>query len=230
GVRADEVTLVAVLSACSHSGLLDKGRLIFNMLVDGKYGFYPNVKHYACMVDLLARGGRLREAYEIMRSLPRVVMILINGFRIIRGVDSGVTTSGTTAKTAKAAEKYKSSNSAQFIPTAKDKDILSTTTMAWRHSEDEARMMVYSVTKLAEDKYAFGTLLSAEISGRVDALPGVVMILAGDPFVNIKNIGLICIRDSPNKGYVGGGGAGQMLCEILVAKAVGFIYIIVYGH
>ncbi|CAJ2632046.1 unnamed protein product [Trifolium pratense] len=70
GVRADEVTLVAVLSACSHSGLVDKGRLIFNMLVDGKYGFCPNVKHYACMVDILARGGRLREAFEIMRCMP----------------------------------------------------------------------------------------------------------------------------------------------------------------
>jgi pentatricopeptide repeat protein len=70
GVRADEVTLVAVLSACSHSGLVDKGRLIFSMLVDGKFGFCPNVKHYACMVDLLARAGRIRDAFEIMRCMP----------------------------------------------------------------------------------------------------------------------------------------------------------------
>ncbi|GAU11201.1 hypothetical protein TSUD_341900 [Trifolium subterraneum] len=70
GVRADEVTLVAVLSACSHSGLVDKGRLIFNMLVHGKYGFFANVKHYACMVDLLARGGQVQEAFEIMRCMP----------------------------------------------------------------------------------------------------------------------------------------------------------------
>ncbi|CAL5194450.1 unnamed protein product [Lathyrus oleraceus] len=70
GVRADEVTLVAILSACSHSGLVDKGRLIFSMLVDGKYGFCPNVKHYACMVDLLARAGQLKEAFEIMRCMP----------------------------------------------------------------------------------------------------------------------------------------------------------------
>ncbi|KAL5060539.1 hypothetical protein RYX36_032143 [Vicia faba] len=70
GVRADEVTLVAILSACSHSGLVDKGRLIFSMLVDGKYGFCPNIKHYACMVDLLARAGRLQEAFEIMRCMP----------------------------------------------------------------------------------------------------------------------------------------------------------------
>ncbi|CAK8544321.1 unnamed protein product [Lathyrus sativus] len=70
GVRADEVTLVAILSACSHSGLVDKGQLIFSMLVDGKYGFCPNAKHYACMVDLLARAGRLQEAFKIMRCMP----------------------------------------------------------------------------------------------------------------------------------------------------------------
>lgn len=61
------MTLVAVLSACSHSGLVDKGRLVFSMLVDGNYGFFPNVKHY---VDLLARARQLQEAFEIMRSMP----------------------------------------------------------------------------------------------------------------------------------------------------------------
>ncbi|XP_058783853.1 pentatricopeptide repeat-containing protein At5g04780, mitochondrial-like [Vicia villosa] len=70
GVRADEVTLVTVLSACSHSGLVDKGQLIFSMLVDGKYGFCPNDKHYACMVDLLARADRFQEPFEIMRCTP----------------------------------------------------------------------------------------------------------------------------------------------------------------
>ncbi|XP_054804420.1 pentatricopeptide repeat-containing protein At5g56310-like [Prosopis cineraria] len=70
GVRADEVTLVAVLSACSHSGLVDMGQQIFSYLVDGKYGFSPNVKHYACMIDLLARSGRVKEAFEFARHIP----------------------------------------------------------------------------------------------------------------------------------------------------------------
>ncbi|XP_061369404.1 pentatricopeptide repeat-containing protein At5g56310-like [Gastrolobium bilobum] len=70
GVRADGVTLVAVLSACSHSGLVDIGRQIFNFLIDGKYGFYPSAKHYACMVDILARSGRFQEAFEFMRYMP----------------------------------------------------------------------------------------------------------------------------------------------------------------
>ncbi|TKY61800.1 Pentatricopeptide repeat-containing protein [Spatholobus suberectus] len=70
GVRADEVTLLAVLSACSHAGLVDKGRKIFGLLVDGRYGFCPDVRHYACMVDVLARSGRLREAVEFMGCMP----------------------------------------------------------------------------------------------------------------------------------------------------------------
>ncbi|KAK7259381.1 hypothetical protein RIF29_24988 [Crotalaria pallida] len=70
GIRPDEVTLIAVLSACSHSGLVDMGRQIFRFLGHGKYGFYPNVKHYACMVDLFARSGCLQEASEFMRCLP----------------------------------------------------------------------------------------------------------------------------------------------------------------
>ncbi|KAG4913683.1 hypothetical protein JHK82_054269 [Glycine max] len=70
GVRPDEVTLLAVLSACSHSGLVDMGREIFGLLVDGRYGCCPNVIHYACMVDVLARSGRLKEAVEFMGCMP----------------------------------------------------------------------------------------------------------------------------------------------------------------
>lgn len=70
GIRADEVTLVAILSACSHSGLVDTGQQIFIYLVNGKYGFSPNVKHYACIVDILARSGRFKEAFDFMRHMP----------------------------------------------------------------------------------------------------------------------------------------------------------------
>ncbi|KAL6499953.1 hypothetical protein OROGR_027863 [Orobanche gracilis] len=61
-------------------------------------------------------------------------------------------------------------------------------------SEDEARMMVYSGTKLANYKYAFGTLISSEISAGVEALPRVDMILLDDPFANINNIDETPIR------------------------------------
>ncbi|GAB4841160.1 hypothetical protein Ancab_021905 [Ancistrocladus abbreviatus] len=70
GYKPDEVTLIAVLNACSHKGLVQMGREIFGALVDGKYGFSPGVKHYACMVDLLARAGCLRDAFNLMEEMP----------------------------------------------------------------------------------------------------------------------------------------------------------------
>lgn len=70
GVRPDDVTLIAVLSACVHSGFVNVGRGVFSSLVDGKYGFPPSVKHYSCMVDLLARSNCLQEALRLIEEMP----------------------------------------------------------------------------------------------------------------------------------------------------------------
>ncbi|XVF21933.1 hypothetical protein REPUB_Repub12eG0131700 [Reevesia pubescens] len=37
--KFDDVTLVRVLSTCSHSGLVDTAKKIFNFWVEGRYGF-----------------------------------------------------------------------------------------------------------------------------------------------------------------------------------------------
>lgn len=70
GFNPDEVTLIAVLCACVHSGLVHIGRQVFSLSITGKYGFSPSVKHYACMVDLLARAGFLEEALRMSRGMP----------------------------------------------------------------------------------------------------------------------------------------------------------------
>lgn len=70
GLKADKVTLIAVLCACVHSGFVHMGRRIFSSLVDGKYGFSPDVRHYACMVDVLARSGCLEEAHRMIIEMP----------------------------------------------------------------------------------------------------------------------------------------------------------------
>ncbi|KAH7836554.1 hypothetical protein Vadar_002862 [Vaccinium darrowii] len=70
GIKPDEVTLIGVLCACSHSGLVQVGESIFRSLVDGKYGFAPGIKHYSCMVDLFARPGHLEEALKIIKEMP----------------------------------------------------------------------------------------------------------------------------------------------------------------
>ncbi|KAK7386393.1 hypothetical protein VNO78_26597 [Psophocarpus tetragonolobus] len=68
GVRPSYITFVAVLTACAHSGLVSKGWEVFD-LMKGRYGMEPKVEHYGCMVNLLGRAGRVREAYDLVRSM-----------------------------------------------------------------------------------------------------------------------------------------------------------------
>lgn len=70
GFNPDQVTILGVLCACSHSGFVDTGERIFSSFIDGKYGFSPNIKHYACMIDLYARAGRLEDAVNFMSNMP----------------------------------------------------------------------------------------------------------------------------------------------------------------
>lgn len=71
GIKPDEVTLIGVLSACVHSQSVPMGQQIFSELINGKYfDFLPGVKHYACMIDLLARSGHLYDALELIKKMP----------------------------------------------------------------------------------------------------------------------------------------------------------------
>ncbi|XP_037409520.1 putative pentatricopeptide repeat-containing protein At3g15930 [Triticum dicoccoides] len=65
----DEVTFIGVLTACTHSGLIDKGRDFF-LSMTGTYRIAPNVMHYGCIIDLLGRAGKLREALETIGKMP----------------------------------------------------------------------------------------------------------------------------------------------------------------
>ncbi|KNA04562.1 hypothetical protein SOVF_198540 [Spinacia oleracea] len=69
GVNPNESTFVSVLSACSHAGLVDEGIQIFHFMVKRK-GIIPNKQHYACLVDLLGRSGRLDEAHLVIAKMP----------------------------------------------------------------------------------------------------------------------------------------------------------------
>jgi len=69
GFQPNYVTFLAVLSACSHGGLVDEGWAYFSSM-RRDYGIQPRGKHYAAMVDLLGRAGRLKEAYEFVVNAP----------------------------------------------------------------------------------------------------------------------------------------------------------------
>lgn len=69
GFRPNYVTFLAVLSACSHGGLVDEGWHYF-LSMTRDYGIKPRGQHYAAMVDILGRSGKLREAYEFVLNSP----------------------------------------------------------------------------------------------------------------------------------------------------------------
>ncbi|CAN1809319.1 Putative pentatricopeptide repeat-containing protein At1g68930 [Linum perenne] len=65
GIDPDYITFIGLLFACSHTGNLEKGRSYFNSM-DSVYGIKPGPEHYACMIDLFGRSGKLTEAKQIL--------------------------------------------------------------------------------------------------------------------------------------------------------------------
>ncbi|KAL1554208.1 hypothetical protein AAHA92_14793 [Salvia divinorum] len=68
GVSPDESTLVSVLCACSHAGLVEQGLRIFDQMTK-VWHLIPSLKHYACVVDLLGRSGRINDAYSLTKRM-----------------------------------------------------------------------------------------------------------------------------------------------------------------
>ncbi|CAL5037702.1 unnamed protein product [Urochloa decumbens] len=69
GVAPDDVTLVNVLTACAHTGMVSEGRRYFDHIVQ-RYGIVPKMEHYGCLVDLYGRAGRLDEAKRVIDDMP----------------------------------------------------------------------------------------------------------------------------------------------------------------
>ncbi|KAK9267908.1 hypothetical protein L1049_010345 [Liquidambar formosana] len=69
GQRPDGITFVAVLTACSHSGLVDEGIEIFNSM-QLEHGVEPLLDHYTCIIDSLGRAGRFCEAEALLDKMP----------------------------------------------------------------------------------------------------------------------------------------------------------------
>ncbi|KAM7269453.1 hypothetical protein ACFE04_024950 [Oxalis oulophora] len=69
GIMPDEITFVGVLTACSYTGKVEEGFQIFESMTS-KYLVDPKTEHYACMVDLLGRAGRVQEAMNLINNMP----------------------------------------------------------------------------------------------------------------------------------------------------------------
>lgn len=70
-VGANHVTMVAVLCACAHAGLVEEGMRNFEAIVEGRVkGVEATAAHYGCVADMLGKVGRVREAAEIVEGMP----------------------------------------------------------------------------------------------------------------------------------------------------------------
>ncbi|XP_022856930.1 putative pentatricopeptide repeat-containing protein At5g52630 [Olea europaea var. sylvestris] len=68
GTKPNFITFLCLLYACSHAGLVEEGKYYFKLMKD--QGIEPGDQHYASMVDLLGRAGKLHEAVKITKEMP----------------------------------------------------------------------------------------------------------------------------------------------------------------
>ncbi|XP_027337139.1 pentatricopeptide repeat-containing protein At4g21065-like [Abrus precatorius] len=78
GFIPNDITFIGALHACSHSGLLQEGKSLFQKMVND-FGLVPKIEHYGCMVDLLGRAGLLNEAKELIENMPMRPNIAVLG-------------------------------------------------------------------------------------------------------------------------------------------------------
>ncbi|PIA44574.1 hypothetical protein AQUCO_01700281v1 [Aquilegia coerulea] len=101
GFLFDEILRTALIDmygkcACSRSGLVEDGLNLFHT-VRGEHGILPNKKHYACLVDLLGRAGKLEEAEALIEQMPfepdsAVFEALLSGCQMHKNINIGIKT------------------------------------------------------------------------------------------------------------------------------------------
>jgi pentatricopeptide repeat protein len=69
GIKPNHITFVALLSACSHSGLVEEALHHFE-LIGARFRITPTTEHFNCIVDALARSGKLDEAENFIQKIP----------------------------------------------------------------------------------------------------------------------------------------------------------------
>ncbi|KAH0461438.1 hypothetical protein IEQ34_009013 [Dendrobium chrysotoxum] len=93
GVSPNSITFLSLLSSCSHSGLLNEGCQVFSSMIEN-FGIKADLSHYTCMVDLLARAGKLTEALNLIHSMDvkpdwRIWGALLASCRVHRNINIG---------------------------------------------------------------------------------------------------------------------------------------------
>ncbi|MCL7026949.1 hypothetical protein MKW94_021400 [Papaver nudicaule] len=68
-VKPSSATFVAVLRACGYMGWFEEGSCYFQSMVDD-HKLEPQLEHYSCMVDIIGRSGRVKEALKMINEMP----------------------------------------------------------------------------------------------------------------------------------------------------------------
>ncbi|KAK4341520.1 hypothetical protein RND71_040021 [Anisodus tanguticus] len=69
GIKPNEVTFVGLIYACSHVGLVNKGKSLFKSMIED-YKLSPSLQHYTCLLDLFSRSGHLKDAENLLNTMP----------------------------------------------------------------------------------------------------------------------------------------------------------------
>lgn len=65
----DGFCFTGALTACSHAGLVDEGLRYFDIM-KRVHKISPRIEHYGCLVDLYSRAGKLKEALNVIETMP----------------------------------------------------------------------------------------------------------------------------------------------------------------
>lgn len=68
GLEPNYITILGVLFACSHAGLVEDGLYYFHSMKN-VYGIDPEKEHYGCIIDLLGRAGKLDQAVKLINEM-----------------------------------------------------------------------------------------------------------------------------------------------------------------
>lgn len=93
GVMPDSITFLSVLAACGRKGMVDTGTRLFESMIKDYY-IEPFPEHYSCVVDMLGRAGKLKDAEKLMDRIPggpglSVLQSLLGACRIHGNVEMG---------------------------------------------------------------------------------------------------------------------------------------------
>ncbi|KAM3249781.1 pentatricopeptide repeat-containing protein, mitochondrial [Capsicum annuum] len=69
GLKPNEVTFVGLIYACSHVGLVNKGKSLFRSMIED-YKLSPSLQHYTCLLDLFSRSGHLEDGEDLLNTMP----------------------------------------------------------------------------------------------------------------------------------------------------------------